>query len=114
MKTFIQNGDVITVTAPSGAVTSGQGVLIGSLFSVATFDAAEGQSVEFATRGVFDLPKEPTTVFTVGDRVAWNDATGQIDAPGAGLYPVGVAVVAAGNGVTVARVRLDGITTAAL
>ena len=28
MKTFIQNGDVITVTAPAGGVASGDGVIV--------------------------------------------------------------------------------------
>lgn len=32
MKNFIQRGDVITVTAPTGGVSSGQGVLVGNLF----------------------------------------------------------------------------------
>ena len=32
MKTFIQNGHVITITAPAGGVSSGDGVLVGSLF----------------------------------------------------------------------------------
>lgn len=35
MKNFIQRGDMITVTAPTGGVTSGQGVLVGNLFGVA-------------------------------------------------------------------------------
>lgn len=113
MQNFIQNGDVITVTAPAGGVTSGQGVLIGSLFGVAAFDAAEGDPVEITTRGVFDLPKEATTVIAVGDRVAWDDTAGQIDAPDTGLYPVGVATVAAGNGVATVTVRLDGVATVA-
>lgn len=44
MKTFIQNGDVITVTAPTGGVASGDGVIVGSLFGIAAFTAAEGEA----------------------------------------------------------------------
>lgn len=41
MKNFIQRGDMITVTAPTGGVTSGQGVLVGNLFGVAATTVAE-------------------------------------------------------------------------
>jgi len=111
MKTFIQNGDVITVTAPTGGVASGDGVIVGSLFGIATFTAAEGEAVEIATRGVYVLPKEPTAVIAAGAQVAWDASAKQIDLPGTGLYPVGIATEAAGNGITTARVRLDGVAT---
>ena len=104
---------MITVTAPVGGVTSGQGVLIGSLFGVAAFDATEGEAVEIATRGVFDLPKEPAAVIAVGDRVAWGDTAKEIAQPGVGLYPVGIATLTAGNGVATVTLRLDGVATEA-
>lgn len=113
MKTFIQNGDVITVTAPTGGVASGDGVIVGSLFGIAAFTAAEGDPVEIATRGVYILPKEPTAVIAAGAQVAWDAAEKRIDLPGTGLYPVGIATEAAGNGITTVRVRLDGVATAA-
>jgi predicted RecA/RadA family phage recombinase len=113
MKTFIQNGDVITVTAPTGGVASGDGVIVGSLFGIAAFTAAEGEAVEIATRGVYVLPKEPTAVIAAGDQVAWDATEKRIDLPGTGLYPVGIATEAAGTGITTVRVRLDGGATAA-
>ncbi|MFZ1415230.1 MAG: DUF2190 family protein [Defluviicoccus sp.] len=42
MKTYVQPGHTLTITAPSGGVTSGHGVLIGTLFGIAQADAAEG------------------------------------------------------------------------
>jgi predicted RecA/RadA family phage recombinase len=68
MKNFIQRGDMITVTAPTGGVTSGQGVLVGSLFGVAATTAAEGESVEIDTVGVYELPKLVSAVIAAGDR----------------------------------------------
>lgn len=62
MKIYIQDGDMITVTAPVGGVTSGQGLLVGSLFGVVASNAAEGEAVEIATMGVFDLPKDAAMV----------------------------------------------------
>ena len=113
MKTFIQNGAVITVTAPAGGVVSGEAIVVGALFGVAAFTAAEGEAVEIATRGVYILPKEPTAVIAVGAQVAWDASAKQIDLPGTGLYPVGIATEAAGNGITTVRVRLDGVATEA-
>ena len=113
MKTFIQNGDVITVNAPSGGVVSGDGVIVGGLFGVAATTAAEGEAVEIATRGVYVLPKEPTAVIAAGAQVAWDAGAKQINLPGTGLYPVGIATEAAGNGITTVRVRLDGVATEA-
>jgi predicted RecA/RadA family phage recombinase len=113
MKNFIQNGDTISVTAPVGGIASGQGIVAGSLFGVAAKAAAEGESVEIATVGVFELPKAPATVIAQGARVAWDDTVKQVVLPGAGLYSIGAAVLAAGNGATLVRVRLDGVATEA-
>ncbi len=113
MKNFIQNGNMISVTAPAGGIASGQGLLVSSLFGVAAKAAAEGESVEIATVGVFELSKAPATVIGQGARVAWDDTAKQVVLPGTGLYPIGVAILAAGNGATVVRVRLDGVATGA-
>ncbi len=113
MKTFIQNGTMITVTAPAGGIASGAGFIVGSLFGVAAVTAAEGESVEIATTGVYELPKDPTAVIALGDRVSWDDAAKQIKPPAVGLYPVGIAIEAAGSGVATLKVRLDGIATQA-
>ena len=113
MKNFIQNGDVITVTAPAGGVTSGQSLLVGSLFGVVAYDALAGEPTEIATTGVFDLNKDAATVIGQGDRVAWDDTAREIALPGVGLYPVGIATLAAGDSATTVTVRLDGIATVA-
>lgn len=89
------------------------GLLVGSLFGVAAVTVAEGEEIEIATRGVFDLPKAPATIIVQGARVAWDDTAKQVALPGVGLFSVGVAVTVAGNGTTTVRVRLDGIATAA-
>jgi predicted RecA/RadA family phage recombinase len=113
MKNFIQTGAMITVPAPSGGIASGQGMIVGGLFGIAATSAPEGSSLEIATTGVFDLPKAPATVLALGDRVAWDDTAKVIAPPAAGLYPVGVAITAAGNGAVTVRVRLDGVATEA-
>jgi predicted RecA/RadA family phage recombinase len=67
-----------------------------------------GADVEIATAGVFDLPKAPAAVFTAGQRVSWDNIAKHVVAPATGMYPIGTALLAVGNGVAVARVRLDG------
>ncbi len=92
---------------------SGLWVLVGDLFGVAANTEAEGDSVEIATVGVYELPTLASAVITTRDRVAWDDTAKQVVLPRAGMVPIGVATVAAGNGVTTVRVRLDGVSTMA-
>jgi len=110
MKTFIQEGNIVSVTAAAN-IASGDGVLVGSIFGVAAADAVAGEEVEIATTGVYELPKLSTAVIAQGGRVAWDDTAKEIVPPGIGLYPVGTATEAAGSGVTKVKVRLDGIAT---
>jgi predicted RecA/RadA family phage recombinase len=113
MKTFIQNGDVITVPAPTGGITSGDGMLVGNLFGVAATTAVEGEPAEVATTGVYSLPKAASAVLTLGARVSWDNTAKVVTTPGTGRYPIGIAVEDAGTGTTTVAVRLDGIGTAA-
>lgn len=57
MKNYVQPGRSVTVSAPVGGALSGDGVMIGSLFGVAAFNAEAGEDLEIETQGVFDLPK---------------------------------------------------------
>jgi len=112
-KTFLHDGDLITVAAPSGGVLSGDLVIVGSIAGVALADAGEAANVVLQTTGVWTLPKLPTTVIAQGAAVSWDIDPGQVVLPSAGHYPIGAAVEGAGNGATTVKVRLDGVTTAA-
>lgn len=113
MKNHIQKGDVITVAAAAGGIAAGEGAIIGNIFGVAAFAAAVGEPVELATTGVYQLPKATAAVLTVGARVAWDNTAKNINVPGSGRFPVGIATEAAGNGITSVAVRLDGVGTVA-
>ena len=69
---------VVTVPAPSGGVTSGQAVLIGSsMFGVCAEDAAQTLPVDVVLEGVFSLPKPNSVVtFAVGAPVYWDISAG--------------------------------------
>lgn len=75
--------------------------------------APAGETVTIATTGVFDLPKLASAVIAAGDPVAWDDTAKQVNVPGTGRYPIGIAIEPAGNGATLVRVRLDGVATSA-
>ncbi len=111
MKSFIQPGNVITVTAPVGGVSSGDGVLIGSLFGVAAYDADEGDNSEIQVTGVMALPKLTTDTMAVGDPLYWDATNGHLTVTATDNVLVGVAVSTAGSGATTVEIRLNGSAT---
>lgn len=106
MRNFVQDGEVVTLTAPY-AVASGGGAKIGALFAVAVGTVAEGAEGEFATVGVFDLPKA-TGAIAQGAKVYWDDTNRVVTGTASGNTLIGVAVRAAASGDAAARVRLNG------
>jgi predicted RecA/RadA family phage recombinase len=108
MQNFIQPGNVITFTAPSGGILAGQGVLAGALFGVAATTAAVGQPVECSVTGVFELPKAADNI-GFGDRLYWDGTAKALTTGAEGNTLVGVAVAPAGVGAATVRARLNGI-----
>jgi predicted RecA/RadA family phage recombinase len=107
MKNYVQPGDVLPVTAPY-AIASGDGVLIGALFGVATADAAEADTVEVHITGVLDLAKTSGQAWTAGAKVYWDGTNKVCTSTATDNTLVGVAVAAAANPSAVGRVRLNG------
>ena len=109
MKTYVQPGKTITLTAPY-AVVSGDGLLVGSIFGVASGAAALGETVETALTGVFDLTKIGSQAWTAGAKVYWDDTNKRTTNVATSNTLIGVAVeaVAGGAGDTIGRVRLNG------
>ena len=109
MKNFVQPGDVITMTIPSGGLAAGAGYLNGYLFGVAAVGGAEGEEDEFSTRGVFDLPKKAGDTPAVGARLYWDATNHELTTTASGNTRVGVALKAALSGDATVRIRLDGL-----
>lgn len=107
MRNYVQAGDKITVTA-AAAAASGEGVKIGTLFGIASGDAAIGDPLVLVTAGVFDMPKVAADDITLGAAVYWRASDGLVTVTASGNTKVGVAVSAAGNGAASVRVRLNG------
>ena len=117
MKTFIQPGDTVTITAPAN-VAAGQLVRVGVLAGVAVTTALSGQPVEILTNGVVDVTKVGSQAWTVGAAI-YGTGTNTLTATTATtagniLLGVAVAAVGAGAGETTGRIRLNGSAPAAL
>ena len=109
MKTYIQPGHAITLVAPY-AVESGDGLLVGAIFGVASHDAASGAEIETQLTGVLDLAKAASQAWTVGAKIYWDNTAKRVTNVASGNTLVGVAVLAVGSGADeiVGRVRLNG------
>lgn len=106
MKNFIQPGDVMTVTAPYN-VSSGDGVLVGSLFGIAAFSALSGADVEINTEGVYDLAKTSAQAWTAGALIYWDNNGRVATTVSTGNKLIGVAAKAADNPSATGAVRLN-------
>jgi len=109
MNNFKQEGEVVTVAAPY-TVASGAGVLVGSLFGIATSAAASGADVEIKREGVFEHAKNSAEAWTVGAKVYWDNTAKVFTTTSTSNTLVGVAAVAASNPSALGTVLLDGAT----
>lgn len=73
MKTFIQDGQVVPMTAPAGGVTSGTAYLIGGVVVVAMQDAAVGATFPAMVDGCMWLPKQPALAIAEGAVLYWDN-----------------------------------------
>lgn len=108
MKNYVQPGNTVTLTAPYD-VASGDGLLVGAIFGAATGAAANGEAIETALVGVFDLKKVGSQAWAVGDKIYWDNTAKQATKTATDNTLIGVAIEAVGNGAgeTVGRVRLN-------
>lgn len=91
---YIQDGKVLTLTAPSGGVKSGKAYAIGTLVVVALADAPQGADFAGQTSGVFNLEadKDLTAGAAVGLKNGKIVAAATAEAVACGV------VLAAGDG----------------
>lgn len=107
MKTFIQQGDTLTLAAPYD-VAAGAGFKVGSIIAVATSAALSGANVEGLTTGVVDVKKTSAQAWTAGVAVYWDDTAKEFTTTSTSNTKAGVAVAAAANPSATGRVRLNG------
>jgi predicted RecA/RadA family phage recombinase len=108
MKNYVQPGNTIPLTAPYD-VASGDGLLVGSIFGVATGAALNSEAIEAALVGVFDLKKVGSQAWAVGDKIYWDNTAKETTKTTTSNTLIGVAIEAVGSGAgeTIGRVRLN-------
>lgn len=97
MDNFVKKGDVVTITAPTGGVTSGVGVLVGQLFGVATASVAQTLPAEIVVSGVVEIAKTSALEILPGDAVYWDNTGKVVNKTSSAQKEVGVAVSTAAN-----------------
>lgn len=107
MKNFIQKGCTLALAAPYDRL-SGQGMLVGSIFGVAAYDALIGAPVEAEVEGVFALAKVSAQAWAVGDKIYWDNSAKLATSVSAGNTLIGNATAAAANPTSAGNVRLIG------
>jgi predicted RecA/RadA family phage recombinase len=107
MKNFIQDGNVLPLTAPR-AVAAGEGFQVGSLFAVATAAAASSAAVEGCITGVYSLTKVSAQAWTVGAAIYWDNTAFNCTTTVGSNKLIGYAVEAAVNPSSTGIVRLSG------
>lgn len=108
---YVQDGNVITLTAPR-TVESGQGALVnGNIFGIAMSDTTSAASGEFGVTGVWDIACDLAEVFAEGANVYWDNTNFKADSSSSGGTLIGVAIAAKAGGTgTTVRTRLNGIS----
>lgn len=107
MKTYVQKGETLTLTAPY-TVAAGAAFKVGSIIAVATSGASSGATVEGLTVGVVDVAKVSAQAWTVGAPIYWDDSAKLFTTTSTSNTLAGVAVAVAANPSATGRVRLNG------
>lgn len=105
MKNWVQDGNALELTAPYD-VASGAGMLVGSIFAIATAVAASGAAVIARTTGVFTLAKATGEAWTVGAKLYWDNTNKRLTTTSSGNTLVATATKAAQSADTSGNARL--------
>lgn len=108
MKTQVGNGDTLALTAPV-AFVSGTGYKVGSMFGIAGFSCAIGESGVLWLRGVYTHAKTSAQAWTVGQLLYWDDTNKVVtSAAGTANLKIGFATAVAANPSSTGSIRLNG------
>lgn len=106
MKNYVQHGDTLDLTAPTGGVASGVPVKIGGQVVVPQVSAAEGKTFAAKTTGVFRLAKATGQSWAECVTLYWDDTAKAFTTTSTSNTKCGHAVAAAASGDTVGLVKL--------
>lgn len=113
---FIQPGEVMEFTAPTGGVVKGTGYLIGNAIVIALDTVAQTLPFRGALTGVHASPKTDSQAWTVG-QILYYDSTNKVfTTVSTSNFRAGFAAEAVGSGagLTIGKIRLAGIPVTAV
>ncbi len=113
MKSFVQEGDVLEFTAPTGGVTSGTGVKIGDLLVIALDTKLQTEKFRGIRVGVVEHAKLSAQAWTEGQQVNWDNTNLRFTTVTTGNFKAGVAAAAAANPSATGKVLLFGVNLGA-
>lgn len=106
-KNFVEEGDVLNVTAGATAIASGAVLLLGARIAIALADIPPNATGAAATTGVWQIAKLGTDVVAQGADLYWDADDSRLTVTAAGNTKAGYAFVAAGNGVTTVNIKIN-------
>ena len=107
---FTNPGNNVTLTAPSGGVIAGTAYLITNLLVVAAISAAEGESFEGSTNGVYeDAPKATGQTWAEGAKPYLRHSLKKFRQAATSNTLCACALAAAASGDTTGTVFLTGV-----
>jgi predicted RecA/RadA family phage recombinase len=109
VKNYIQPGDVLPLTAPTGGVVAGTAYKIGQVLVIATASVAQGLPFEGKRQGVFEVAKVSAQAWTEGAVIYWDDTAKLFTTTATSNLAVGFAVAAAANPSSTGKVCLHGV-----
>lgn len=108
MKNFVQDGDIVSLTAPYD-VASGAAAKVGGIIGIAVNTVASGAVGQFKTKGVFDVAKVSAQAWaTVGLDIYWDDTAKKFTTVSTDNTLIGKNVATAANPSATGRLRLNG------
>lgn len=97
-QSFVSDGKVVTLPAPSGGAVVGTPYLIGRLLVIAKTSAAQTVDFDAYVGGRFLVTKAGSQAWTVGANVYWDDTNKNFTTTATSNQYAGVALVAVGSG----------------
>ncbi len=113
MKTYVQPGDVVEFTAPTGGVTAGVGVKIGDILVIATTTQLATETFRGVRTGVVEHAKLSAQAWTEGQQVNWDDTNKRFTTVTTGNFRAGAAAAVAANPTATGKVILSGVNLGA-
>jgi len=91
MNTYKQKGNVLSLIAPGGGVTSGVPVIIEDMTVIPATTAAAAAEFEGAVEGVYEVPKTAAETWKAGEILYWDSGTGFATNVAGALFKMGLA-----------------------